>query len=63
LYNRTPTDAVGVNVLQPFKAPANTCLFTTPEEPSETLSYVITADPPTQPLAAPVVVHRIFFGR
>jgi hypothetical protein len=58
VFNRAPTDAVGVNVLSPFQARANTCRFTTPELPSATLSYVITAEPPTMALSAPVVVHR-----
>jgi len=59
LFNRTPTDAVGVNVLSPFQARANSCRFTTSETTTPTLSYVITADPPPAALAAPVVVHRI----
>jgi len=59
LFNRTPTDAVGVNVLSPFQARANTCRFTTSEAPSATLAYVITGDPPPAALDAPVVVHRI----
>jgi len=59
LFNRTPTDAVGVNVLSPFQARANSCRFTTSEPVSPTLSYVITGDPPPAALAAPVVVHRI----
>ena len=59
LFNRTPTDAVGINVLSPFQARANSCRFTTSELPSTTLSYVITGEPATVPLSAPVVVHRI----
>jgi hypothetical protein len=59
LFNRAPTDAVGVNVLSPFQARANTCRFTTSELPSATLSYVVTGDPPPATLDAPVVVHRI----
>jgi hypothetical protein len=59
LFNRTPTDAVGVNVLSPFQARADTCRFTTAELPSATLSYVITGDPPPAALSSPVVVHRI----
>jgi len=62
LYNRTPTDAIGVNVLSPFQSRANTCTFTTLEEPNATLSYVITADRPSQALTDPVVVHRILLG-
>ncbi|HKO53458.1 MAG TPA: hypothetical protein VJV79_37370 [Polyangiaceae bacterium] len=60
LFNRTPTDAVGLNVLSPFQARANTCRFTTTDLPSATLSYVITGDPAPAPLSAPVVVHRTF---
>jgi hypothetical protein len=59
LFNRTPTDSVGINVLTPFQARATSCRFTTPEPPSANLSYVITGDPPPQALDAPVVVHRI----
>jgi hypothetical protein len=59
LFNRTPTDAVGINVLSPFQARANTCRFVTSEPPTATLAYVITGDPPPTALDAPVVVHRI----
>jgi hypothetical protein len=59
LFNRSPTDAVGVNVLSPFQARANSCRFTTTELPSATLSYVITGEPPPVALSSPVVVHRI----
>ena len=59
LFNRTPTDAVGINVLSPFQARANTCRFTTSDLPGPNLSYVITGDLPPSPLDAPVVVHRI----
>ena len=44
LFNRTPTDAVGINVLSPFQSRANTCRFTTSDLPGPNLSYVITGD-------------------
>ena len=60
LFNRSPTDAVGVNVLSPFQARPNTCRFTTSELPSAALSYVITGERPPAVPNLPVVVHRIF---
>jgi hypothetical protein len=59
LFNRTPTDAVGVNVLSPFQARPNTCRFTTSELPGPGLSYVITGNPPPAAPDGPVVLHRI----
>lgn len=58
LYNRAPTDAVGLNVLTPFAAMKTTCTFTTSATPDATTTFVVTAQPPGGPLGSPVVVHR-----
>ena len=61
LFNRAPTDSVGLNVLTPFRSLANTCRFTTDNDSSAVVSYVITDDNFPNPLVNPVVVHRILF--
>ncbi len=58
LYNRAPTDAVGLNVLTPFAAMKSTCTFTTSVTPDATTTFVVTDQPPNGPLGSPVVVHR-----
>lgn len=58
LYNRAPTDAIGLNVLSPFLAYQLSCTFTTSVTPSSTTAFVVTNSPPDAGLGAPVVVHR-----
>jgi len=58
LYNRAPTDAIGVNVLTPFIGTRKSCTFTTSVTPDATTTFVITDQGPTGPVGSPVVVHR-----
>jgi hypothetical protein len=60
LYDRSPADAIGVNVLSPFRAPAQTCAFTTTVQPDGTTVFVVTDSPSSSgTIGAPVVVHRV----
>jgi hypothetical protein len=60
LYDRAPADAIGVNVLSPFRAPSITCRFTTTGTPDDTTVFVVTDSPPSSGmLGAPVVIHRV----
>lgn len=60
VYNRAPADAVGLNVLTPFLATAETCTFTTPPPPDSTTVFVITdTASSTGSLGSPIVVHRV----
>jgi hypothetical protein len=59
IYNRAPGDAIGLNVLTPFRAVRETCTFAT-GAPDAFTSFVVTDSPgPAGPLGAPVVVHRV----
>lgn len=58
LYNRAPTDAIGVNVLTPFVGTRMSCTFTTSVTPDATTTFVISDQGPTGPVGSPVVVHR-----
>ncbi len=59
LYDRAPGDAVGINVLSPFRAPLETCTFTG-TVPDATTSYVVTDTAATAgSLGNPVVLHRV----
>jgi len=56
LYNRTPLDSVGRNVISPFSAPIDSCTFTTSAVPDQNTAFVVRdTDDDTGP---PVVVHR-----
>ncbi|HEX4336813.1 MAG TPA: hypothetical protein VH062_12930 [Polyangiaceae bacterium] len=60
LYDRGPADAIGVNVLSPFRAPNVTCRFATTAMPDDTTVFVVTDSPSSSgTLGAPVVVHRV----
>jgi hypothetical protein len=60
LYNRSPADAIGIGVLNQFRAPAQTCTFTTTVQPDGTTVFVVTDSPATSGMiGAPVVVHRV----
>ncbi|HEY6080481.1 MAG TPA: hypothetical protein VIW29_16825 [Polyangiaceae bacterium] len=65
LFNRAPTDSVGINVLSSFQPLANTCSFTTTAPQNAGQSFVIATQsplpPPPQPVVNPVVVHKILF--
>jgi len=60
LYNRAPADAVGIDVISPFRATTDTCTFTT-QAPSDFATVFVVTDSPASSgaLGAPVVVHRV----
>ena len=60
LYNRSPADAIGIGVLTQFRAPAQTCTFTTAVQSDGSTVFVITDSPSSSGmLGTPVVVHRV----
>jgi hypothetical protein len=59
VFNRSGIDAIGVNVLSPFRALTRSCSFTTSTTPDPDTAFVITTSPPDAGLGQPVVVHRI----
>ncbi len=60
VYNRAPADAVGLNVITPFLATAETCAFTMPPPSDSTTAFVITDTASSAgSLGSPVVVHRV----
>ena len=60
LHNRSPADAVGLNVPSPFLALQDTCFFDTSDTPAADTVFVVTDAPPGSDagLGNPVVVHR-----
>jgi hypothetical protein len=58
-FNRSPIDAIGVNVLSPFRTLTRSCTFTTTVTPDASTAFVITDAPADAGLGQPVVVHRI----
>ena len=59
VYNRDPGDVIGVNVVSPFLAPRDSCVFTTTAGEGANTSFVVT-DNPTDPAdRRPLAVHRI----
>ena len=58
LYNRAPADAMGINVISPFLAPADSCTFTTGAVPDADTIFVV-RDVPGPAAGKPVVVHRV----
>jgi hypothetical protein len=59
VYNRSLADAVGLNVLTSFRAPRESCTFTT-GAPDASMVFVVTDTPASAgALGAPVVVHRV----
>jgi hypothetical protein len=60
VYNRAPADAVGLNVITPFLATAETCTFTAAAPPDSTTAFVITDTASSAgSLGSPVVIHRV----
>ena len=59
VFNRSPIDAIGVNVLSPFRALTRSCTFTTSVTPDASTAFVITNSGADAGLGQPVVVHRI----
>lgn len=55
-YVQAPGDAVGINVVSPFLAAQNSCLFETTAQASSDLVFVVSG---TEPPTDPAVVHRI----
>ncbi len=58
LYNRAPADALGVNVISPFLAPATSCTFMTSQVPDADDIFVV-SDSAAPAAGSPVVVHRV----
>jgi hypothetical protein len=60
LYDRAPADAIGVNVLSPFRAPRESCRFISPA-PSDAFTVFVVTDTPSSSgvLGAPAVIHRV----
>jgi hypothetical protein len=59
VYNRAAGDAIGLNVLTPYRATRETCTFKT-SAPDATTSFVVTDSLASAgTLGAPVVVHRV----
>jgi hypothetical protein len=59
VYNRDPGDVIGVNVVSPFLAPRDSCVFTTSAVDDLTTSLVVTDNPATPSARRPLAVHRI----
>lgn len=59
LYNRQPADAIGVNVVSPFLAPWDSCVFSTPAPIDSSTVFVVTDEAAPGLEQRPVVVHRI----
>jgi hypothetical protein len=59
IHNRAPADAVGIGVVTPFRASAETCSFTTTVVPDASSIFVVTDTAPGAGVGAPVVVHRV----
>ena len=59
VYNRAPADAIGVNVISPFLAMRDSCVFTTPTPTDALTIFVVTDEPEAGIARRPVVVHRI----
>jgi hypothetical protein len=57
LYNRAPGDAIGINVISPFFAPAASCTFTTSATPDSNTIFVVSDA--QSGAGSPVVVHRV----
>jgi len=60
LYDRGPADAIGVNVLSPFRAPRESCRFIT-GAPTDAYTVFVVTDTPSSAgtLGAPAVIHRV----
>jgi hypothetical protein len=60
LYDRSPADAIGVNVLSPFRAPRESCRFLT-GAPTDAYTVFVVTDTPSSAgtLGAPAVIHRV----
>lgn len=59
VYNRAPADAIGVNVVSPFLAPRDSCVFTTPTPTDNSTIFVVTDEPESGIARRPLAVHRI----
>lgn len=59
VYNRDPGDVVGVNVVSPFLALRDSCVFTTSATEDANTSFVVTDNPTSAADRKPLAVHRI----
>jgi hypothetical protein len=59
VYNRAPADAIGVNVVSPFLAPRDSCVFATSTPSDSSTVFVVTDEPATGVARRPLAVHRI----
>ena len=59
VYDRGLADAIGINVLTPFRASRETCTFATPPPDSSTVFVVTDAPSSAGRIGAAVVVHRV----
>jgi len=59
VYNRRAGDVIGVNVVSPFLAPRDACVFTTSAVDDSITSFVVTDNPTLATDRRPVAVHRI----
>jgi hypothetical protein len=58
-YNRDPADILGANVVSPFLAPRDSCVFSTSATNDATTSLVVTDNPSNVADRRPLAVHRI----
>ncbi|HEY5960590.1 MAG TPA: hypothetical protein VIV60_28750 [Polyangiaceae bacterium] len=59
VYLRQPGDTIGHSVFSPFRAPRDSCFFTTPT-PTDSMTVFVVSDNATSATSQrPVVVHRI----
>jgi hypothetical protein len=59
VYNRDPGDVLGVNVVSPFLALRDSCVFTTTVTEDANTSFVVTDNPSSAADRKPLAVHRI----
>jgi hypothetical protein len=59
VYNRAPSDSVGVSVLSPFRTLPDSCTFVTTAPADQATIFVVTDSAPGGSLGRPVVVHRV----
>lgn len=58
IFVRAAGDIIGANLTSPFRAPLDSCVFTTSAVEDSTTTFVVTDNPATVSARRPVVVHR-----